>query len=114
MDLCKISSYALSPSELEFQAKKLFSDNILQIGKAIIALSTETERTAEQFSRDKATLDNEGRYYRFNVSRGLEGVGLEESTKVNEIAPATLRYITSQAVFKQMKARTKALSGQGR
>ena len=106
--LCLVSIGTVIPSQ------KPFSDNVLQIGKAIIALSTDTERTAEQFSRDKATLNDEGRYYRFNVSQGLEEVGLEESTKVNEIAAATLRYITSQAVFKQMKACTKVQSGQGR
>ncbi|RBA13412.1 pfs [Fusarium proliferatum] len=51
-----------------------------------------------------ATLDDEGRYYRFNVSRGLEDVGLTESKMQREIAAATGRYVASQDVFGQMKA----------
>ncbi|KAH7124926.1 hypothetical protein B0J13DRAFT_628227 [Dactylonectria estremocensis] len=62
------------------------------------------QTTAEQFRRDKSSLDDEGRYYRFNVVRGLEHVGLEESRKQREIAAATGRYVASQDVFKQMKA----------
>ncbi|RKK23966.1 hypothetical protein BFJ66_g17284 [Fusarium oxysporum f. sp. cepae] len=60
--------------------------------------------TAEQFRCDKADLDNKGRYYRFNVSHGLEDVSLAESTKQREIAAATGKYVASQDMFRQMKA----------
>ncbi len=79
-------------------------DDVLGIWTTLQALATETEKSAEQFRRDKSNLDDEGRYYRFNVDRGLEGIGLEESKKKDEIATMTDRYLTSQAVFKQMKA----------
>ncbi|KJZ71094.1 hypothetical protein HIM_09513 [Hirsutella minnesotensis 3608] len=79
-------------------------DDVLGIGATLTNLATETEKTAEQFRRDKSSLDDEGRYYRFNVSRGLEDVGLEESKKQREIAAATGRYVASQDVFRQMKA----------
>ena len=59
-------------------------------------LATETEKTAQQFHRDKSDLDDEGRYYRFNVDRGLEDIGLEESKKKREIAAVTGRYVASQ------------------
>ncbi|KAH7237915.1 hypothetical protein B0J15DRAFT_144211 [Fusarium solani] len=49
-------------------------------------LATETEKTAEQFRRDKADLDDEGRYYRFNASHCFEDVGLEKLKKKREIA----------------------------
>ena len=39
----------------------------------------------ERFRRDKSHLSNTSRYYRFNVVRGLEDIGLEES-KRKEIA----------------------------
>jgi hypothetical protein len=80
-----------------------FRDDMLHIGGSLVAIATETENTAEKFRRDKSTLDDDRRYYRFNVVRGLEGVGLEESKKKKEIASATSRYIMSQDVFKQMK-----------
>ncbi|XDG07510.1 hypothetical protein ABKA04_007125 [Annulohypoxylon sp. FPYF3050] len=83
---------------------KPFQDGVLDMGKALVALSTESEETAERFHQDKATLDNDGRYYRFNVIRGLEAIGLQESERKKEIAAATLRYITSQAVFNKIKA----------
>jgi hypothetical protein len=83
---------------------KPFRDDILNIEKTLVSIATETEQTAERFRRDKVYLDDSGRYYRFNVDRGLEEVGLEESKKRKEIAAATRRYIGSQGVFKQMQA----------
>ncbi|OCL00351.1 uncharacterized protein K441DRAFT_99752 [Cenococcum geophilum 1.58] len=83
---------------------KPFQDNVLYIGKTLVAIATETEQTAERFRQDKSLLDNTSRYYRFNVARGLEDIGLEESKKSKEIAAATRRYIGSQEVFKQMQA----------
>ena len=83
---------------------KPFQDDVLYIGETLILIATETEQTAERFRRDKSLLDNTGRYYRFNVTRGLEDIGLEESKKSKEIAAATRRYIGSQEVFKQMQA----------
>jgi predicted acylesterase/phospholipase RssA len=83
---------------------KPFRDDVLHIGKTLVAIATETEQTAERFRRDKSHLDNTGRYYRFNVARGLEDIGLEESKKRKEIAAATRRYVESQEVLKQMQA----------
>lgn len=78
-------------------------DDSLNIWNTLKQLATETEKTAQQFHRDKSGLDDEGRYFRFNVDRGLEKIALEESKKKKEIAAATRLYVDSQAVFKQMK-----------
>ncbi|KAK4233664.1 acyl transferase/acyl hydrolase/lysophospholipase, partial [Achaetomium macrosporum] len=86
-------------------------DDVLGIWATLKDLATETEKTAQQFHRDKSHLDDEGRYYRFNVDRGLEEIGLEESKKKTEIAAATRRYVESQAVFKQMKACANNIAG---
>lgn len=83
---------------------KPFNNDFLHIGETLVAIATETEQTAERFQRDRPLLDSTGRYYRFNVLRGLEGIGLEESKKVKEIAAATRRYIASQDISKQMQA----------
>lgn len=83
---------------------KPFKDDVLHIGETLVTIAIETEQTAERFRRDKTNLDNIGRYYRFNVTRGLEEIGLEESKKRNEIAAATRWYIESQDVLKQMQA----------
>lgn len=92
-------------------ALKPVQDDILGIWATLKELATETEKTAQRFHRDKSRLDDEGRYYRFNVDRGLEDIYLEESKKKNEIAAATRLYVESQAVFKQMKACANNIAG---
>lgn len=86
-------------------------DDLSGIWATYRELVTETEMTAEQFRRDKSNLDDEGRYYRFNVDQGLEEKGLEESKKKKEIAAATQRYFESQAVFKQLQACANSIAG---
>jgi hypothetical protein len=81
---------------------KPVQDDVLGIWRTLKEIATETEKTAEQFRRDKAILDDGGRYYRFNVPHGLGDIGLEESKKKNEIAAATRRYIASQEVFRRL------------
>lgn len=81
-----------------------FTDDLVSVGQSLLAIATETEKTAERFNRDKSALDDKGCYYRFNVLQGLEDIGLEDSTRKNAIIAATDRYVESQAVFKQMKA----------
>lgn len=83
---------------------KPFKDDVFHIGETLIAIATETEQTAERFRREKSMLDSTGQYYRFNVTRGLEDIGLEESKKVKEIAAATRRYIGTQEVFSHIQA----------
>jgi predicted acylesterase/phospholipase RssA len=90
---------------------KPFQDDVFHIGDTLVAIATETEQTAERFYRDKSHLDDRGQYYRFNVDRGLEDIGLEESKKRKEIAAATRRYVGSQGVFKQMQACAGSLAG---
>ncbi|KAF2874191.1 hypothetical protein BDV95DRAFT_616739 [Massariosphaeria phaeospora] len=82
---------------------KPFRDDVFNIGETLVAIATETEVTAERFRRERALLDSTGRYYRFNVVRGLEDIGLEEAKKIKEMAAATRRYISSQEVHKQMQ-----------
>ena len=90
---------------------KPFRDDVFHIGKSLLAIATETEQTAERFRRHKSHLDDSGRYYRFNVDRGLEEIGLEESKKRKEIAAATRRYVGSQGVFKQIQACADNMAG---
>jgi predicted acylesterase/phospholipase RssA len=86
-------------------------DDVLGVWATVKGIVTETEKTAQRFHRDKSDLDDDGRYYRFNVDRGLEEIGLEESRKKKEIAAATRRYLDSQAVFKQVKACANSIAG---
>jgi hypothetical protein len=71
--------------------------SVLELSKALVALTTETEKTAETFAKQHRGL-NTGprRYFRFNVEQGLQSVDLAEYQKVNVIADATQNYMTSQ------------------
>lgn len=73
-------------------------------------MATETERTAEIVHRGHWEPDNGNRYFRFNVLRGLEGIGLEDASQKNVIMAATSRYMESEAIVKQMKLCGKNLS----
>lgn len=90
---------------------KPFRDDVFHIGPTLVAIATETEQTAERFRRDKTHLDDTRRYYRFNVIRGLEDIGLEESKKRKDIAAATGRYIESQDIYRQMQACADNIAG---
>jgi predicted acylesterase/phospholipase RssA len=92
---------------------KPFKDDVLHIGQVLVAIATDTEQTAERFQRERPALNSTGRYYRFNVDRGLEDVGLEEAKKVTEIAAATRRYIATQAVLMQMQACAGSIASRG-
>ena len=89
-----------------------FRDEALLIGKILTAIATETEQTAQRFQRDKSGLDASSHYFRFNVIRGLEEIGLEESQKQKEIAAATGRYVNSLDAVKQMQACAKSVADQ--
>jgi hypothetical protein len=83
---------------------KPFQDSVPGIWATLKEITTETEQTAERFRRDKSYLASSYRYFRFNVVRGLESIGLEESKKRSDIAAATRRYVESEEVFQQMQA----------
>jgi predicted acylesterase/phospholipase RssA len=64
-------------------------DDVWNIGETLVTIATETEQTAETFQHEKSQLDIAGQLFRFNVDHGLEDIGLEEFTKIKEIAAAT-------------------------
>lgn len=69
-----------------------FRSNILDIGRSLVFVATETERTHLSF---QASFDNlrrtnsdvaESVYLRFSVSSGLEGIGPEEYDQKSKMA----------------------------
>ena len=80
-----------------------FRTGLLEIGRTLTCISTETEQTAESFQRSHSELDNSDRYFRFNVRNGLERIGLEDSSQRDAIMTLTERYLQSQDVFKLIK-----------
>lgn len=93
---------------------KAFGDSVLEVGKTLLKISTETEGTAESFVQEHSDMDDENRYFRFNVLNGLGDIGLEEYKRMGDIAAATRQYIQTQDVFKKMKACGNNLAGRER
>ena len=87
-----------------------FKDDILGIGGTLLQIATETQKTAEQFERDHADLQDKKCLFRFNVLQGLENIGLEEASQRKTIMAATRRYLESQDVFTRLQACAKNLA----
>jgi hypothetical protein len=81
-----------------------FGNDFIEIARSLLAISKETESTAESFIRDKRQLYKEGRYFRFNVERGLEDIGFEDLNQRNAIISATSYYLESHEVFTRMQS----------
>ncbi|SPO01972.1 uncharacterized protein DNG_04645 [Cephalotrichum gorgonifer] len=75
-----------------------FGESLVDVVKALKQLAVETERTAEKFAQEHSHLVEEGRYFRLSVGKGLQGIGLEEASKVPEITAVTRSYLSSEAV----------------
>lgn len=80
-----------------------FGDDPLAICGTLRDIATETQATADDFHRTNSDLDEEGKYYRFNVSRGLAAIGLEESKQVERIKELTDSYLTEQSTHSSIK-----------
>lgn len=76
-----------------------YSTSLKGVVKVLTKIATDTEAVAESFARDKPELFGESQYFRFNVDRGLKGIGLDECDRLSEITAATGSYIERQAVF---------------
>ena len=83
---------------------KPFTDDLIGVDQTLLAIATETKKTAERFNKDKSALDDKGCYYRFDVLKELEDISLKDSTQKNSIIAVTNRFLEPQVVFKQMKA----------
>jgi hypothetical protein len=88
---------------------KDFGDDPLTIGKTLLEISTETQTTANEFHRNNSDLDDDGRYYRFNVGRGLAGIGLEEASEAGRIKELTDAYLVEQSTYSSIMKCAKTL-----
>ncbi|KAA6408070.1 MAG: hypothetical protein FRX48_07811 [Lasallia pustulata] len=66
------------------------------MSQTLVEISTETEKTAENFRRRHGEMFKEKRVFRFNVQKGLEQIGLEEYEKQGIIETATDLYMESE------------------
>lgn len=89
---------------------KKFGKGILDLGKLLLSIATETETTAELFHQEHSNLNDEGRCFRFNVPDGLADIGLEETSEKNTIVDMTDHYLSTETVHKRIKMCAKVLA----
>lgn len=80
-----------------------FGPDVAGLAKALKALSTDTEATASVFQKHHSKLFANGHAFRFNVTAGLESVGLHEVKRWDDIAAATRAYIREEDIFVKLK-----------
>ena len=80
-----------------------YGSSLFEIAKTLKNIATKTEKTTEFFHQAHSDLDDGNRYFRFNVSHGLESIGLEDAAQKNKIMTTTTRYVALESVKKQMK-----------
>ncbi|KAF4633228.1 hypothetical protein G7Y89_g4890 [Cudoniella acicularis] len=77
--------------------KKAIEDNIIKfLSRTLVAITTETGKTAEQFVARWRQHYDESRYFRFNVQQGLQTVRLAEYREQGTIEAATAAYLRHQ------------------
>lgn len=68
-----------------------FGTRLKAVAATLVRIATETEMTADAFPRAHPGLT--GRYFRFNVARGLEEVGINEHERKDLISITTVNYL---------------------
>jgi hypothetical protein len=85
-----------------------------EVASTLSKISTETQETADRFSATWAQILGEAAslrkvYFRFNVNKGLEDVGLEEYKEKAKISASTKVYISDRQVSSDLKDCAKIL-----
>jgi hypothetical protein len=74
--------------------KRAIEENITKfLSGTLVAIATETEKTAERFVARWAQHLDKNRYFRFNVHQGLQGVGLAEYREQGTLEAVTDEYL---------------------
>ncbi|OJJ80607.1 uncharacterized protein ASPGLDRAFT_134498, partial [Aspergillus glaucus CBS 516.65] len=102
-DLKPLVKYFIS-IETGSPGEKAIEDNMLKfLSKTMVDLTTQTEQTEKRFIAKWRQHDDKKRYFRFNVDRGLQDVGLSEYQEQGLIEAATEGYLSHQAFKFQVR-----------
>jgi len=73
---------------------KSFGNNLKEVAQTLDRIAAETESVAERFELQTLhSLGLSGVYFRFNVSYGMEDIGLESYKKQRKVIVATNNYL---------------------
>jgi predicted acylesterase/phospholipase RssA len=89
-----------------------FGENIKDVAESILKISTQTETTANNFSRSHPELNSgQQRYFRFNAARGLAEIGLDEASEAGRIEDMTDDYLKKDSTLIQIRQCAKLIVG---
>ncbi|KAF2018299.1 FabD/lysophospholipase-like protein [Aaosphaeria arxii CBS 175.79] len=74
---------------------KQLGTGLQEVMESCVSIAAETEETARLFRSAHKAL--QGRYFRFNVEQGLQGIALDEWTHFDRMDAATQQYLTDIA-----------------
>ncbi|KAK4443152.1 acyl transferase/acyl hydrolase/lysophospholipase [Podospora aff. communis PSN243] len=77
---------------------KAFGNHFFEVAETLKNIATETERTEASFYGNTQYLGLKGRYFRFNVDRGLYDVQLDDTKKLAEIEASAEAYLEAPRV----------------
>jgi hypothetical protein len=80
-----------------------FGEKFYEVFDTLKRMATETDETANSFAENHAEDLDENTYFRFNVTHGLQQVGLEEAEKKKLIADVTGNYIRSFRTINEIR-----------
>ena len=95
--------------------EKGFGSGLKEIASTLIHIATETEQTAARFATGYApslgpSLNSSKAYFRFNVVKGLEEIGLERYEDKAKIAAATKAYLSGPEISSHIVACAEAMA----
>jgi hypothetical protein len=90
-------------------SRRPFGPGMMDVAAALKLIATESEAKAQQFQRQHLPLVKSSILYRFNVTEGLQDIGLEDADRLGEIEACTDRYCASVSVVRQIDACASAL-----
>jgi hypothetical protein len=90
------------------QEPKDFGSDLKEVIHTLKTIATETEETEKRFFKFHKHLGVGGRYFRFNVDRGLGGIGLDEHQKIDKVEVGTELYLGAPRVREAVEAFVRA------
>lgn len=91
-------------------------NGLISVAKACSMIATSTEKIARQFEADYCAPNRplQGKYFRFNVTKGVEAVRLEEWQKADVMISNTLSYLSRLSTREYLIACVHRLGGEGK
>lgn len=77
--------------------------------KTLRKVSADSEATANMFIRENTDLDDDNRYFRFNVPNGLADIRPNKVDELDTIVCATQDYISQELVHKYIRKCARSL-----